>query len=1056
MDKFVNLHSHNMFSILDGYGKPEDFIKRVKELGQTALATTNHGSISDHFKFYEICKKEGIKPILGIEAYVVDNALEKTDRYRYHLTLLAKNAEGYRNLLKLVSLAYEEGFYYKPRIDWQMLKDHANGLIATSSCPSGKIGNIIENGGSIEDVKTEMLKQKAIFQDYYVELQPWTYAGGQKMAPIVYNAARELGLPIVLTMDCHYPKEEDAFKQEVLLCIQTGDQWSNPKRMRFDQNDFYLKSGEQVEKEWKERFPDLPFLEEMITNTAKIADMVDFEFPKATPISYPYEGDKPALLWQMIEEGMKERGLDQNKTYQARAKLEFDLIVSKNFVDYFLVIADLIQWAKKNNILVGPARGSSCGSLVCYVTKITEVDPIHYDLLFERFIDLNRTDLPDIDIDFEDDRRFEVKDYLREKYGFDHVASLATFGTFQGRMCIQDIGRVFSDKIPYEVIAEVKKLIVQRSGGDSRFGFSVEDTFVNFDNAAKYLKEYPELDLAKHFEGQVRSVGMHAAGTIVSNEPITNFAAFYRSAKDSGEKVISMDYHDASSIGLLKIDILGLSTLSILQNALKLIKQRHGKTINLYDLPLDEKEVFDYFKKGKFFGVFQFDGSSMMQVCRQILPDNFEELVAINALSRPGPLHSGGTTSYANRKWKKEEIRHKHPIIEKITKDTYGVTIYQEQVMLIVKNLGEFSWKDTSTIRQTMSKSRGVEAFSKFEEKFIEGAKKHGVGTQLATDIWKQIYTFGSWAFNKSHSVAYTTIGYWCMWLKLHYPMEFYVSILQREKDEVKLRRNLKEYSEEGYKILPIDINKSKENFAIDGKAIRQGLMTVKGLGEASAATIIAHQPYKDFIDFKERTKLKKMSETLLELGAFASLNFTHLSKQQDLFGGHLVANQVFDYKKPDESFVRKHVPMYVKNESIKRYGKWVLENKRILITPIKKLGDMTGKNKIAIIGMTDPNIYYNPKNKVEESRSKGKPMVRKEGEEKFTNQDYDFLNFDLEDETDYISVRIPYKLYPKLKAMMWDVKATDVLLIEGMITGFARMVFANNVTNLTMERSFK
>lgn len=1059
--EFVNLHNHCEFSLLDGYGHPDWFIKRAKELGQKAIAVTDHGNISAHKRWYDSCLKEEIKPILGIEAYIVDDITKKDDRNRFHITLWARNLTGYRNLTRLVSLAYSEGFYYKPRIDWKSLQKYNKGIIGTSGCPSGRIGQmIIKKGRGLKEIQTEMLRQKSIFEEgsYFVEMAPWSYEEGQRIARVVYPAAVELGLPIILTNDAHYPMKDDAMKQDVMLAIQQRKKVSDTDRLKFDQTDFYLKTGQEMKDSWEAIYHDLPFREEMLENTVKIANMVNFKFPEAKPILFPYKGDKVKLIQKMIDKGVKERGLVLNEEYKARISKELDLIVRKDFVDYFLVISDLIKWAKDQGILVGPGRGSSSGSLICYLTHITEIDPIPYGLLFERFIDLNRTDLPDVDIDFEDARREEVKEYLKSKYGEERVASLATFGTFQGRMCVQDIGRVFSDKIPSEVVDEVKKLIVQRSGGDSRYGFSVEDTFVNFDNAAEYLRQYPELGLAKYFEGQVRQLGIHAAGTVVSNEPIENFAAFYRSSND--EKVISMDYAAASSIGLLKIDLLGLTTLTIIRKTLALIKERHGKDIDLNKISLVDKRIFRAFKEGKLFGVFQFDGQAMMQVCRQVQPENFTELVAVNGLSRPGPLHSGGTTSYIERKFGKEKIEYAHPIIKHITKETYGVTIYQEQVMKIVKELGNFSWKDTSTIRQTMSKSRGTEAFGVYEQKFIDGAVKNGMEAEEAEKIWKQIYTFGSWAFNKSHSVAYTLIGYWCMYLKTYYPLEYYVTMLQTEKQEDKLRKVMKEYLNEGYKLYDVDVNESKESYSIKEDGILNGFTAVHGLGKAMAKKFIDNQPYQDFIDFKTRNKNEKMSAILLEVGAFKNLEFDRMSKQQDLFGGDTVVDLPFDYKNPTVEVKRKYLTLAPSEKLLPIWKPIVKEKFNLKVTPIKEVERFTSKGQVTLIGTTDPNKFFNPKNKIEEMKSKGKDIdyIRKElkipeGQEDFITVNYDFLNFDLEDETDYVTVRIPYRSYPKFKEMMWAIKPDDIIMVEGMVNGGIRMVFANNIRNLTQEQ---
>lgn len=1047
-DNFVNLHTHCEFSLLDGYGHPEQYAKRAKELGQSAIAITDHGNISGHFRWYNACLAEGIKPILGCEFYIVDDVedmMSKKVREYNHITILASNLEGYRNLLKLVSFSYEEGFYYKPKIDWKILARHSKGLIATSSCPSGKIANMVKHNIAYSEIVKEVQRQTAVFEPgcFFIELAPWNYAEGKEIAKGIYTLARDQELPMILTMDCHYPLKEHAEIQEVMLCVQMNDRMNNPKRWKFDQNDFYLKSGQQMKEDWEKLYPNLPFRQEMIDNTQKIADMIDFKFPLAKPVEFPFVGDKKVLLKAMAKKGLQEKGFDKNQIYIDRMETEYELILKKNYVDYFLVISDLINWAKKKGIFVGPGRGSAAGSLICYLVGITEIDPIPFGLLFERFIDINRDDLPDVDIDIEDERRGEVKEYLKAKYGQTHVASLATFGTFRGRMCLQDVGRVFS--IDPASTAEVKKLVVQRSGGDSRFGFTVEDTFNNFDSAGEILKKYPEFRFAKELEGHVRHMGIHAAGTIVSNEPIENFAAFYKS-EAKNEKVISMDYHDASAIGLLKIDLLGLTTMSILKEAIDLIWKRHQKKIDLYKLPLDDKATIDSFKAGKLFGIFQFDGQAMMQVCKQVKPDNFGELADINALSRPGPLHSGGTTSYIQRKFGKEEIVYLHPIIKDIAKDTYGVILYQEQVMQVVRQIGKFSWEDTSTIRRTMSRSSGAEAFDRYQEQFVKGAGENGLSPELALEIWRNVYTFGSWAFNKSHSVSYSLIGYWMMYLKVHYPLEFYVSMVMKEKQEDRVKKVLKEYQNEGYKLLPVDVNKSKANFSIENEGIRIGFMQVAGIGEKTAEKAARYQPYHGNADFLNKTKSTKASNLLLQVGAFREVG-VGVVKQQTLFAPSVKEQElVAEYMNPSIETLAKLCPIMITETPYANWIGWCEKNTSAQVIPIKDIGLIEERTDVCILGSTNPGSLFNPKNKLEEARSRGfdvSEMTEPSGT-------YDFLNFDIEDESDYVAVRIPYRIYKKYKEMIWAVKPSDVLLVSGMVNGGIRMVFANNIVNLT------
>lgn len=1050
-DPFVHLHTHCEYSFLDGYGHPHQFVERAKQLGQKALAITDHGNVSAHKKWHDACTAAGIKPILGVEAYVVNHAAGKDQRHSWHITLLAKTLEGYRNLLKVVSRSWEEGFYYNPRTDWEILKAHSKGLVATSGCPGGRVGyGVVKEGWNAKQTAAELKRQAGLFEDYYVELSPWQYPNGIKVAESVYDAAKAEGLPLVMTMDAHYPAPEDAFKQDVMLCIQNNVQFNDPDRMKFTQQDFCLNSGGEMAQKWEAIHGSrLPMLDEMIFNTRKIAEASGFDFPNATPLEFPYDGNKTEYLHHLCEQGLKAKGLTQKQNYKDRLNYEFDLVVSKNFVDYFLIVADLIVHAKSQGMLVGAARGSSCGSLMCFLLRITEIDPLVHGLLVERFIDVSRTDLPDIDIDFEAERRHEVKEYLSAKYGADKVANLATFVTFKGRLCLQDVGRVFSDRIPPQAVDEVKRLIIQRSSADSRAGFTMEDTFTNFDQAAEWLKKYPELGLAKHLEGQVRQLGVHAAGVVVSNEPISNFAATY--VTKNKDRVISMDYADVTSVGLLKIDILGLTALTAVKRTLALIKERHDKEIVLEDLPLDDKAVYKNFCNRNLQGIFQFEGASTRQVCRQVQPDNFNQLVAVNALSRPGPLHSGGTTSYIDRRWGREPVESLHPILDEITKDTYGITVYQEQVMMTVRKMGLFDWKETATIRKAMSKKFGDEFFAKMCDKFVVGATSQGVASETAMKIWKNICTFGSWAFNQSHSVAYSVMAYQLMWLKTHYPSEFYAGVISCEQDAEKQRRMFKEFTVSGRKLAPVCINQSGKTVGCDQEGLRLGLDAVVGLSEKMRDSILKARPFKSYPDFTKRCKIPKaQADKLLKIGAFRNLEFEALTEQQDLFGAHLAKTDEFDYRKPSEKDLREFCPLQAEGKTYIKWREWVAKKATGKLWLIRDLDDITDRTELILIGSTNPGTSFNAKNKQEETASRGNVWQPKEGEEGLTKEQYNFLNFDFEDETDSVIVRISYKLYVDYKSWIWGIKADDVLGVRGMMNGTMRMVFATHVVNLT------
>jgi DNA polymerase-3 subunit alpha len=1099
---FVHLHVHSTYSLTDGIGLPEQYIDRCKELGQPALATTDHGSVSSHFKWYKKCKKAGITPILGCEMYIVKDVKELRERDYNHITVLVKNNIGYNNLMKLVTKAWTLQFYYKPRITFQDLFDHQEGLIVLSGCLSSPMMEILKMNSGFEMEQAEEMFDlfKSKIENFYVEFQAIGFPDGkyvyEKLIKLYNEKLKSKGFKCVATNDCHYVLEGQNKLQEILLCVQSKDTMDNPKHWKFDQDDFFLKSRKQMEDSLHACFPEQDWTE-AIDETVRISESIDFTFPKAKPISFPMpEEEKVIFLKTMCYKGMARKGLflkegelalDPNKLkiYKDRLDHELDIIVQKNFVDYFLVVSDLIQWSKNNGILVGPARGSSAGSLACYALSITEVEPIKYGLIFERFIDLNREDLPDIDIDFEDDRRHEVKEYLEKKYGEDKVANLPTFAIFQGKSALDDIGRVF--KIPFSVIDKIKGALIERSGGDSRASLTIEDTFNStlFDYPKKAMEKFPELKYSMGLEGQIRQIGQHAAGVMISNDPITNFCAFYK-MKD--HKVISLEYKDASEIGLLKIDLLGLNTLSVVAKAGRMIAEKTGKKIDFYNMPLDDPKVYKAFCLGKLFGVFQFDGQAVNQVCRQIQPKDFDSLSAISALARPGPLNSGNTTEYIQRKMKHKDIKYVHPVMKSITSDSYGIVIYQEQVMRIMREIGDMSWKDTSEIRKLISRSQGVEKFNTFRDKFIPGALGHGLTQQEADKIWEEMCSYGSWSFNKSHSVSYSVISYWTQWLKVYHPMEFYGAILSLIKSDTKKRNIMKEFMKEGYKILPVDINKSKNSFTLEKEGLRIGLQDIKGFGKTVANKIIKKQPYRSYRDFASKVGsvefVSKSTKTLIDLGAFDSLE----SQGERTLFGELDSG----FKKEEMSFEEKVnlCPWGMEFGIEKNWLPIIKDNQdyfKVLPTNISDL-DKTenGTEDVIICGIVyDKNL----RDLREVSSSKGKKLdldkakiaklisekaKTRFGEGNYTSaraigwngrdlvkgEDYEieeqfsFANFVVEDDYDFITVRLSQLKFPDYgKLIFEEIRADDVVVIKGRRGSGIRMFFANKIMSL---RSYK
>lgn len=1097
-DNFCHLHLHSSYSFTDGYGLPEQYVNRAVELGQPGLGVTDHGNISSHYKWYKQCNKAGIKPILGVEFYIVENDEKvRSGRSYYHLTVLAKNNKGYNNLTKLVTKSWCENFYYKPQITFQDLFDNQEGLIVMSGCLSSPVmARLMEGGVKEADEMLELFNSK--LDDFYMEVQPIKFEKGllayKRLLKLYNDKWKEKGLKLVATNDCHYTNKEHSKVQEILLCVQTNDTMDNPNHWKFDQDDFYLKSREEMRASLNDCHPDFDFTESL-DNTVVIMESIDFTFPKAKPIKFPMpEEEKIAHFHDLCNKGMVKRRLEGSnkldldlagiaeKDYRERLEYEIDLIIKKDFVDYFLVITDLVQWAKKKGILVGPARGSAAGSLACYVLAITEVDPMRYELLFERFIDLNREDLPDIDLDFEDARRHEVKEYLESKYGRNKVGNLPVFAAFKGKSAIDDVGRVF--KIPFSVLDKVKNAIIERSGGDSRASFTLEDTFTSdvFEYPKIAIGEYPDLHYAVDLEGQWRQMGQHAAGVVISNTPITDFCALYK-VKDS--YVISMDYKDASDTGLLKIDILGLNTLTVISNALRLIKERTGKKIDIYKLALDDPKVYQGFCDGKLFGVFQFDGQAVNQVCRQIMPRDFDSLSAISALARPGPLNSGSTTMYIQRRAGKEKVEYPHPVMEPFTKETYGIVVYQEQVMKTMREVGKMSWKDTSEIRKLISRSQGVEKFNTFKDKFAIGAKENGMDDEHINKIWDSICTFGSWAFNKSHSVSYTVISYWTMWLKVYYPMEFYSSIMALTEHDDKKKKILKEYLHDGFKLLPVDINRSKEHFSIDGNFMRIGFEDIKGIGSSRAQKAVIEQPYNSYTDFAHRSKMTKSSiQSLVNLGAFDDVG--NKTVMQSLFG-----DIIKEYEKQDITFAERfNICPWDMEFGIEK--NWLPMIKRNISffkkepTNISTLKEMDNAEDIMIYGIVyDKNL----RDAREVSLSKGKNFdinkykivhllkndLRKwfrgnewisqwalnnyikrnnahlvVGEDYVIEEQYQFANFILEDDTDFITVRLSPIAFPMYGKMIFErLNAEDPIIIRGKMGSGIRMFFANKIVSL-------
>lgn len=852
---FVSLHHHTTFSYKDGYGTPEQHVVRAAELGMTALGITEHGNVTSHPQLEQAAKKHGIKPIFGCELYcgeVGENATQKKN----HLTVLAADQTGYRNLLSVVSRGWAEGFYYEPTVSGGMLSDHSDGLIVTSGCSGSLLATSLVGGKNIEKEDASYDRGRLVadkfrhtFGDrYYLEVQAFPELETTRdINAGISRLARDLKIPLVATLDVHYTRPDESFMQQILHNVRGG----------------FRRTMEELDQSWGYDIKLAPLRDEdvfkrlvatglsslqasqAIRNAREIAERCNVELPKVENLRYPLpEGyENPvALFRRWINDGWKYRGFssladDERIRYVERCKYEMSLIEEKGFVDYFLVISDAVRYAKDNGVPVGPARGSAAASLVCYLLRITEVNPLLFPtLLFERFIDRNRHDLPDIDLDFDDERRYMVRDYLVAKYGEERVGNIGTFTRYKGKNSIDDVARAL--RIPSAAAEELKGLAIERSSGDLRAGNTLEDTIEMFPRAREIVEDFPDLLHALKLEGNVRGMSVHAAGLVIANEPLQNFCAVY-SRKDSDgvvQQVVSLDKWGAEYLNVMKFDALGLKTMGMIRIALEEI----GMTLeDLYRIPLDDQGTIEGFRDGDVVGIFQFDGRAMRSVNTGVVPDNFMEICDCNALARPGPLHSGATADYIDAKHGRKKAVHYHDLVDEITKHTQYQVVYQEQILQIVRGLGQFSWEEAARIRKIISKKRGETEFRTMRDKFIEGAAGKGMSESEADKVFGMLATAGAYAFNAAHCVSYGMLAYWTMWIKRNYPVAFYVASLRKCGSDLKGKERqaqlLRDAKKKGVQIGSLKLNRSGRSWTVDGDYIRPGFVQMHGIGEKMA-----------------------------------------------------------------------------------------------------------------------------------------------------------------------------------------------------------------------------
>ncbi|MBU0528248.1 DNA polymerase III subunit alpha [bacterium] len=875
--EFVHLHNHSDYSLLDGAQNIDVMLDTILALGMDAIALTEHGNMFSAIQFYNTAKKKGIKPIIGSEVYVAKG--KHTDKSGQlgggsnHLILLAQNYIGYKNLMKLITYGYLDGFYYRPRIDKELLRKHSDGLIALSACLKGEIPErIVKN--DYKGAKKAALEFAEIFPGrFYLEVQNHRIPEEQINITGTKRLAEEIGLPIVATNDAHYAKKEHYDAHDILICLSTGKERNDPNRMRYATDEFYLKSQDEM----YALFKDIPGA---IKNTRRIADSIDLEIPLGEyhlpnfPIPDESTSSNPDdYLYKLCNKGLNERygGIDEK--IQSRFDHEIGVIKKMGFAGYFLITADFVKYAKENGIPVGPGRGSAAGSIVSYALGITSIDPLKYNLLFERFLNPERISLPDIDIDFCIERRGEVIDYIKRQYGENAVTQIITFGKMKARQVVRDVGRVMS--YPYSEVDKIAKAIPEE------INISLKDAI----EKSPELREYAEgefRELIQHslvLEGMNRHASTHAAGVVIAPSDLTDYVPLYKSSQ--GDITSQYDMKGLEDLGLLKMDFLGLRTLTVIDKAVKLIKLR-GVEVDIDGLQYDDQKVFKLFAKGMTAGIFQFESSGMREFLKKLKPTALEDLIAMNALYRPGPMNN--INDYIDRKHRKKKIIYPHPDLEPILKETHGIIVYQEQVMQIANKIGGFSMAEADIMRRAMGK-KIAELMKESTEKFIAGAINRGINESKANEIVKLIETFAQYGFNKSHATAYAIIAYQTAWLKTYYPAEFMSANLTSEmsnSDRVVILIN--ECRKLGIKVNAPDINVSDVEFRpINDKTISFGINAVKNVGTKTVEKIIdvraKNRKFTDIFDLCSRVDLhslnKKVLESLIKAGAMDSLHGT-------------------------------------------------------------------------------------------------------------------------------------------------------------------------------------
>lgn len=875
MDKFVHLHLHSHYSILDGIIQFPDLIRKLKQHNSHAVALTDHGNLFGAIEFYRMCISEGIKPIIGCEVYMCEDVQDK-NRNNYHLVLLAKNNAGYRNLVKLVSYSHIEGYYYKPRIDCKILEKHAEGLIGLSACIKGEISKNLLNGKFL-DAEEAVLKYKKIFGPdcFYLEIMDHGMKEEKLVNEYLADLAEITGVGIVATNDVHFLESSDYEVHSSILAVKTGKSVFDEDAMRLSSDSFYLKSYEEM----KESVNN----EEYLKNTVKIANMCNVDIPRAIHLPrFAVEGD--LSVEDYFESKLKNRfeeyllHADEERKTIARDRLRYEVSVIKKmkYVDYFLIVADFVDFARESGIMVGPGRGSAAGSFVSYILGITRIDPLEHDLLFERFLNPDRISLPDIDIDFSDERRREVIEYVKNRYGEDHVAQIITFGTMHARNALKDIARV--NDVPYNIADSLCKLMVSDHKASLKESFERRPEFKYRIEASPKLKMI--YNTASKVEGIIRNISTHAAGVVLSDNALHDYIPLCRAGGDSQEIVTQYDKDSLEYVGLLKMDFLGLKTLSLIESTIALVDRFRGVEINIEKIPVDDQPTFKLLSEGNTIGIFQLENPGVMTLLKKYQPERLDDIIAFVALWRPGPIRSGMVDDFINRKNNRGVTEYIHPCLEKILKPTYGVILYQEQVMQIANSVGGFSLGEADMLRKAMSKKQ-EDDMEHLREKFCKGAESKGIDLNSAEEIYQLMAHFAGYGFNKAHSACYGLIAYQTAYLKSNFPLFFMTSLLNSElNDHVKLDLYIKECKRMGIRVKPPSINLSNALFhPVGDRDIIFGFAAIKHVGFKTASMIEStrkekgkFQSYLQFIKSLGREHLNlKVLEALIKAGCFKS-----------------------------------------------------------------------------------------------------------------------------------------------------------------------------------------